>query len=45
MYSNIMFMIITRYVMYCIVIFVIVYSIIMLLKALYTISIEIFVYS
>lgn len=47
MYSNIMFMIITRYVMYCIVIhvFVIVYSIIMLLKALYTISIEIYVYS
>lgn len=47
MYSNIIFMIITRYVMYCIVIhvFVIVYSIIMLLKALYTISIEIYVYS
>lgn len=37
-------MIITRYVMYCIVIFVIVYSIIMLLKAVYTISIEIYVY-
>lgn len=44
MYSNIIFMIITRYVMYCIVIFVIVYSIIMLLKAVYTISIEIYVY-